>query len=86
MYVELGRDERYAELSHQESFVELGHNEIYVEVGHDEMCKVLALSFLVFDRIFSCHMIIISVLYIFQLSLHKTAVNFSTNGFTSGLY
>ena len=38
------------------------------------------LSYLVFDRIFSCHMIIISVLYIFQLSLHKTAVNFSTNG------
>ena len=31
------------------------------------------LSFLVFDNICSCHMIIISVLYIFQLSLHKTA-------------
>jgi hypothetical protein len=44
------------------------------------------LSFLVFDHICSCHMTIISVLYIFQLSLHKTAVNFSTNGFTSGLH
>ena len=44
------------------------------------------LSFLVFDRFFSCHMIIISVLYIFRLSLHKTAVDYRTNGFTSELY